>query len=72
MKRCPFCNGITVKPDGVNDLDPCLYELKEIHRSVDVEVHQCQVCGHAEILWRRRADTEDEIIEALGPTPDGE
>jgi len=72
MNKCEFCNGVTVKPDGINTLDPCSYTLKEIHRNVDVEIHQCQICGHVEIIWRRRKETEDEIIDKLGPQPEGE
>lgn len=67
MKRCRHPGGITIKPDGVNKLLPCLLEDKEIHRNVTVTISQCQVCGHIESSWERQDDTEDEIIGALGP-----
>lgn len=57
-QKCNF-NGLTIKPDGVNDLDPCDYELMERHRNVSVEVLRCKKCGHIEILWQRQEDTED-------------
>lgn len=67
VKRCRHPGGITIKPDGVNKLLPCLLEDKEIHRNVTVTISQCQVCGHIESSWERQDDTEDEIIGALGP-----
>lgn len=63
-------NIVSVKPDGVNELDPCVYETKEIHRNVTVEINQCKVCGNIEIVWHRQDDTEDEIIEELEEEPD--
>ena len=59
-----------MKPGGIAPLDPCVYELKEIHRNVDVEIRQCLECGHVLITWNRTADTEDEIIEKLAPETD--
>ena len=58
--KCSFPDGITVKPDGVHDLDPCEYELTERHRNVTVEVLRCRKCGHVEISWFRQDDTIDE------------
>jgi len=63
--KCSFPEGITIKPDGENELDPCPYRLKEIHRNVTVEVSQCPICGHIEISWVRQDDTEDEIVEDM-------
>ena len=58
--KCSFPDGITVKPDGVHDLDPCEYELTERHRNVTVEVLRCRKCGHVEISWLRQDNTIDE------------
>ena len=41
MKKCTHGAGVTMKPGGIAPLDPCVYELKEIHRNVDVEIRQC-------------------------------
>lgn len=62
MKKCSFGDGVTIKPDGIHELDPCEYEVKEIHRNVTVEVIQCKHCGHVEVLWHRQEDTEDELV----------
>ncbi len=62
MDKCCL-PGMTIKPDGINELDPCKYEVTEIHRNVTVEILRCQKCGHMEISWYRQEDTEDEIIE---------
>ena len=64
-ERCSFHGGMTILPDGMNELDPCVYELKEIHRNVDIEICQCKVCGHIEINWFRTPDTEDEVLGDL-------
>lgn len=69
-KRCRHQGGVTIKPDGVNELLPCPMEDKEIHRNVTVTVSQCSVCGHIEISWERQDDTEDEILGELGPEPE--
>lgn len=58
-KKCNFGVGVKVKPDGINELDPCIYEVKEIHANVTVYVRQCKKCGSIDISWERQEDTED-------------
>lgn len=58
MSRCHFPGDMTIKPDGINTLDPCIYKTVEIFRNVTVEVMQCTKCGHIEIVWHRQEDTE--------------
>lgn len=48
-----------MKPDGIHELDPCIYELMEVHKNVTVFVYRCQNCGHVEISWEKQEDTED-------------
>ena len=57
MEKCS-CDGITIKPDGVHELDPCLYELIEEHKNVTVEVLRCVRCGHIEITWHKGDEDE--------------
>lgn len=57
-QKCTFPDGVTIKPDGINPLDPCIYQTVEIFRNVTVEVMQCKKCGHVEIVWHRQEDTE--------------
>ena len=59
MKECSFGKGITIKPDGVNELDPCLYEEIETYRNVTVIVSRCVRCGKVDISWVRQEDTVD-------------
>lgn len=61
MKRskCKMPDGIKIKPDGINDLDPCCYIVREIHRNVTVEISQCVNCGHTSIIWKEQDNTED-------------
>ena len=58
MDKCKFPNGITIKPDGVNELDPCKYEDIEKYANVTVTISRCKRCGHIEISWERQEDTE--------------
>ena len=64
-KRCQLPEGLTFKPDGVNEVDPCLYEEIETVRHCTVHVMQCVRCGHIEISWEREStavpDDEEEF-----------
>lgn len=57
-KKCSFGEGITIKPDGVNELDPCIYEDIEMYTNVTVVVSRCKKCGHIEISWIKQENTE--------------
>ena len=61
-QKCSFPGGVTIKPDGINTLDPCLYETTEIHRNVTVEVRRCALCGNIDIAWYRQYNTESEMV----------
>lgn len=63
--KCAFPNGIAIKPDGRSELDPCIYDVVERHRNVDVEVLRCKECGHIEVSWIRRDDTEDDVFDMV-------
>lgn len=56
---CSFGPGISVKPDGVNDLDPCSYDEIETYKNVTVHVLKCKKCGHIEYEWERQENTEE-------------
>ena len=58
MSNCKHAGGIIIKPDGVNELDPCVYEDIEKYKNVTVIVSRCIYCGHIEISWVRQEDTE--------------
>ena len=58
--KCSIPEGVTIKPDGIHPLDPCLYETTEIHRNVTVRVMKCKRCGHVEISWCLQDNTESE------------
>lgn len=59
MEKCHLPPGITIKLDGVNELDPCIYEEVECYKNVTVHVMRCQQCGHIELSWERQEDTEE-------------
>ena len=63
MEKCKFSKGVIVKPNGVNELDPCIYEDIECYKNVTVTISRCTVCGHIEISWKRQEDTEEVTIE---------
>lgn len=58
MSKCKHSGGIIIKPDSVNELDPCVYEDIEKYKNVTVTVSRCIYCGHIEISWVRQEDTE--------------
>lgn len=51
MSRCQWPDGMEIRPDGVNPLDPCSYDVIEEHRGVTARVLRCRRCGHQEIEW---------------------
>lgn len=61
FNKCSFGAGITFKPDGVHELDPCVYEIQEVHRNVTVVVGKCTQCGTVDVSWYRQDDTVDEV-----------
>lgn len=68
VKKCQFPGGITIKPDGEHELDPCFYETVEEHHGVTVRVLRCSRCGHQEIQWERGNPplTKDELMQMVG------
>lgn len=58
-KKCCFPEGITIKPDGENELDPCVYVTKKILKNVTVVILECENCGHTEIEWIQQPETEE-------------
>ncbi len=63
--KCEYHNGISIKPDGRSELDPCIYDVVEVHKNVDVEVSRCRKCGHIEVNWIRRDDTIDDVFDNI-------
>lgn len=63
MEKCKFPDGITIKPDGVNELDPCIYEDIAKYKNVTITISMCKKCGHIEIGWERQVDTEELEVE---------
>lgn len=61
--KCQFPGGVVIKPDGVNELDPCIYEEVERYANVTVSINRCKVCGHVSIEWMRQEDTEQLEID---------
>ena len=60
--KCAFgdeITRITIKPDGVNELDPCLYQEIEAYKNVTVHILRCVRCGHIEVEWKRQDNTID-------------
>lgn len=58
MNKCNFPEGLTIKPDGINELDPCIYEDVEIHTNCTVIVSRCLKCGHTEFMWMKNDGCE--------------
>lgn len=56
---CHYPDGMTIKPDGVHELDPCIYEEIERYCNVTVIISKCKKCGKVDISWERQEDTEE-------------
>lgn len=56
-EKCSFPDGIAIKPDGVSELDPCIYEEIERYANVTVSINRCKKCGNIELLWLRQNNT---------------
>jgi hypothetical protein len=59
MRKCCFGDGVIVKPNGIDELDPCIYEDIEMYTNVTVVISKCKKCGHIEVGWIRQENTED-------------
>lgn len=70
MNKCSFGEGVVIKPDGTNELDPCIYDVIEEYANVTVRVLKCSRCGHVEVEWSRQSDTV-KIVE-LATFPDAD
>lgn len=58
MEKCEFPEGVQIKPNGVDELDPCLYEDVEMYVNVTVIVSKCKKCGNLDISWIPQDNTE--------------
>lgn len=70
--KCEWPEGMMIKPDGINDLDPCIYEFEEAYTNVIVQIVKCRKCGHREILWYRTDDTQELTQEEMEAIENGE
>lgn len=63
--KCEFPDGMVIKPDGINELDPCMYEEVERWGNATVIVLKCAKCGHTEVTWKKQTNTIDlsELVE---------
>jgi hypothetical protein len=59
-EKCKLPDGVLIYPDGVNELDPCLYEEIETIPNATVHIMRCTRCGHLEISWERNNNLSDE------------
>lgn len=64
--KCKFPDGVIIKPDGVNELDPCLYRTVARYVNVTVEIRKCERCGNVDVAWVRQDDTEVEGVDDDG------
>lgn len=59
MNKCSFPDGVVIKPDGIHELEPCVYEEIERYANVTISIRRCKTCGHIDIAWYRQEDTEE-------------
>ena len=68
-KKCTYPAGISLKPDGVHELDPCLYETIEEHTNVTLSIMSCVNCGHTEFSWVKQDTTESTYSDSREKQP---
>lgn len=56
--KCSF-DGVSIRPDGIHELDPCVYEDIEKYANVTVVISRCKKCGNIEMSWIRQENTEE-------------
>lgn len=59
MCKCTLPKGLVIKPDGVHELVPGLFETEQVLTNCTVEVLRCKHCGEYELSWYRTAATEE-------------
>ena len=59
MCKCTLPKGLVIKPDGVHELAPGLFETEQVLTNCTVEVLRCKHCGKYELSWYRTAATEE-------------
>lgn len=69
-EMCRFPEGLTIRPDGMRELSPHRFKLREVHKNVTATLMRCLHCGVEEIEWRPQPDSEHEYIG--GPIVDGD
>ena len=57
MCKCEMPGGISIRPDGIHELDACSYEISETYRNVTVEILKCKKCGNVSIGWYKQPNT---------------
>lgn len=57
MCKCEMPGGISIRPDGIHELDACSYEVLEVYKNVTVEILKCKKCGNISIGWYKQPDT---------------
>ncbi len=55
--KCSF-GEVKILPDGIHELDPCIYEEIERYCNVTVIISRCKKCGNIDISWKRQENTE--------------
>lgn len=65
LPKCQLPDGMNIKPDGINELDPCAYETIEYYTNADVEIVKCKNCGNVEVWWHRNDNTEQIDVKDL-------
>ena len=58
LEKCSWGDGVSVRPDGEHELDPCIYQDIQILRNVTVVVSRCIRCGYMSFGWREQENTE--------------
>ncbi len=56
--KCSWGEGISFRPDGEHELDPCIYEDVQIFKNVTVIISRCIRCGNISMGWQFQKNSE--------------
>ena len=59
-KKCSFREGVSIRPDGVHELEPHAYQETQIIHNATVSILKCKNCGKESVGWLRQPNSYED------------
>lgn len=59
-KECSFGKGISIRPDGIHELSPHIYQETQIIHNATVQILKCKKCGNESVAWMRQPNSYED------------